>query len=147
MNCFKICQDSWFVWSILTNCFSMTVCSCHVTYPFRSESTPYSCLNVKELLARSSYEIWSLSYCNGIRTQNHLVHRPVWSDGWVFIYELSGSGFESSCFSMLLQGKYPKNNKKLNSWCNLVSQKATISFVSEFIERSENWKKTRKPYH
>ena len=22
---------------------------------------------------------------------------PVWSNGWVFVYELSGSGFESSC--------------------------------------------------
>ena len=30
---------------------NMTVCSCHVTYAFQSESTLYSCLNVKELLA------------------------------------------------------------------------------------------------
>ena len=28
-----------------------TVCSYHVTYTFQSESTLYSCLNVKELLA------------------------------------------------------------------------------------------------
>ena len=35
----------------------MTVCSCHVTYAFESESTFYSCLNVKELLARSRCEI------------------------------------------------------------------------------------------
>ena len=28
-----------------------TVCSCHVTYAFESESTLYSCLYVKELLA------------------------------------------------------------------------------------------------
>ena len=28
----------------------MSVCSCHVTYAFESESTLYSCLNVKELL-------------------------------------------------------------------------------------------------
>ena len=35
----------------------MTVCSCHVTYVFQSESTLYSCLNVKELLARSRREI------------------------------------------------------------------------------------------
>ena len=34
------------------------VCSCYVTYAFQSESTPYSCLNVKELLARSRREIW-----------------------------------------------------------------------------------------
>ena len=31
--------------------FHLTVCSCHVTYAFQSESTLYSCLNVKELLA------------------------------------------------------------------------------------------------
>ena len=30
---------------------ALTVCSYHVTYAFRSESTLYSCLNVKELLA------------------------------------------------------------------------------------------------
>ena len=51
----------------------MTVCSCHVTYTFQSESTLYSCLNVKELLARSRHEIWRLSDCNWTQTQNHLV--------------------------------------------------------------------------
>ena len=35
----------------------VTVCSHHVTYAFQSESTLYSCLNVKELLARSRLEI------------------------------------------------------------------------------------------
>ena len=35
----------------------MTVCSCHVMYAFQSESTLYSCLNVKELLAQSRCEI------------------------------------------------------------------------------------------
>ena len=35
----------------------LTVCSCHVTYAFQSESTLYSCLNGKELLARSRREI------------------------------------------------------------------------------------------
>ena len=35
----------------------LTVCSCHVTYAFQSESTLYNCLNVKELLARSRHEI------------------------------------------------------------------------------------------
>ena len=35
----------------------LTVCSCHVTYAFQSESTLYSCLNVKALLARSRREI------------------------------------------------------------------------------------------
>ena len=39
------------------NKIDITVCSCHVTYAFQSESTLYSCLNVKELLARSRREI------------------------------------------------------------------------------------------
>ena len=36
---------------------TLIVCSCHVTYAFQSESTLYSCLNVKELFARSRCEI------------------------------------------------------------------------------------------
>ena len=51
----------------------LTVCSCHLTYAFQSESTLYSCLNVKELLARSRREIWRWSDCNWTRSQNHLV--------------------------------------------------------------------------
>ena len=39
------------------NIVEMTVCSCHVTYALQSESTLYSCLNVKELLARIRREI------------------------------------------------------------------------------------------
>ena len=51
------------------------VCFCHVTYVFQSESTLYSCLNVKKLLAQSRCKIWSLSDCNWTQTQNHLVHK------------------------------------------------------------------------
>ena len=35
----------------------ITVCSYHVTYAFQSESALYSCLNVKELLARNRHHI------------------------------------------------------------------------------------------
>ena len=35
----------------------------------------YSCLNVKELLARGRCEIWSLSDCNWTRSHNHLVYK------------------------------------------------------------------------
>ena len=55
------------------NIIILTVCSGHVTYTFESESTLYSCLNVKELLAWSRREIWGWSDCNWTRTQNHLV--------------------------------------------------------------------------
>ena len=44
------------------------------------------------------------SDCSGTQTHNHLVHkwtlnhfRPVWLNGWVFVYELSVCGFESCC--------------------------------------------------
>ena len=51
----------------------MPVCYDDVTYAFQSESTLYSCLNVKELLAQNRHGIWCLSDSNGIRTHNHLV--------------------------------------------------------------------------
>ena len=54
---------------------NLTVCYYHVTYAFQSESTFYSCLNVKELLARNRCDIWSLSNSNGIWTHNHLVQK------------------------------------------------------------------------
>ena len=41
------------------NTDKVSVCSCHVTYAFESESTLRSCLNGKELLARSRREmVW-----------------------------------------------------------------------------------------
>ena len=42
---------------LLNTSICLSVCSCHVTYAFQSESTLYSCLNVKELLARSMRKI------------------------------------------------------------------------------------------
>ena len=53
----------------------MIVCSCHVTYVFQSESTLYSCLDVKGLLSQNRREIWSLSDCHWTRTQNHSVRK------------------------------------------------------------------------
>ena len=44
------------------------------------------------------------SDCNWTRTQNHLIPKGILhhlaklgQNGWVFVYKLSGSGFESSC--------------------------------------------------
>ena len=76
----KLALNYWAVLWILFCTAHLTVCSCHVTYAFQSESTLNSCLNVKEHLARHRREIWSFSDCN-----------------WVFVYELSGCGFKSSC--------------------------------------------------
>ena len=47
----------------------------HVTYAFPSESTLYSCLNVKVLLARNRRGVRSLSDGNWIRIHNHLVRK------------------------------------------------------------------------
>ena len=142
----------------------LSVRSCHVTYTFQSESTLYSCLNVKKLLARSRREIWSLSDCNWTqhlsrkRTRNHLakltkwlavllllictkylsvrditrrytqMHRTgkysqhnsiiwlVWLNGWVFVYELSGCGFESSCWVVLVSRGHISRPKAQNKY-------------------------------
>ena len=41
------------------------------------------------------------------RTDKHSLHssitRPVWLNGWVFLYEISGCGFESRCSHLKLQ--------------------------------------------
>ena len=65
--------NDWAVFWVLIRTVHLTVCSCHVTYTFQSESTLYSCLNVKELLARSRHKLWRRSDFNLTRTQNHLV--------------------------------------------------------------------------
>ena len=54
-----------------TKPWHLAVCSCHVMDAFKSKSTLYCCLNVKELLAQSRCKIWSLSDCNWTRTQDH----------------------------------------------------------------------------
>ena len=62
---------------VLISTVHLILCFYHVTYEFESESTLYSCLNIKELLARSRRHIWSLSECNGTRTHNHLVRKRI----------------------------------------------------------------------
>ena len=70
----------------------LTVCSYHVTYTFQSESTLYSCLNVKELLAQSRRNIWSLSECDETWTHNHLVPKwtldHFWLNDWAVLWVL-----------------------------------------------------------
>ena len=94
----------------------ITACYYHVTYAFQSESTVYSCLNIKELLAQNRRGISSLSDSNRIRTHNHLVHNEtlnqlakldnnwavlwvlalnIYLNGWVFVSKLIGCGFVS----------------------------------------------------
>ena len=76
----------------------MNVYIFHVTYAFQSESTLCISRNVKELIARKRRNIWSLSDCNGTRTQNHLVqkrtlnHLPKLTKwfSWIFTTSLYG---------------------------------------------------------
>ena len=49
-------NDCAFLWVLICT-VNLTVCPYHVTYAFQSESTLYSCLNLKEVLARSRCEI------------------------------------------------------------------------------------------
>ena len=73
---------------------NLTVCSYYVMYTFESESILYSCLNVKELLAQSRREIWSLSDCNGTWIHNHLVRKRTLNH----LAKEQGVGQGISCF-------------------------------------------------
>ena len=118
---------------------NLTVCSCHVTYAFQSKSTLYSCLNVKEFLARSRREIWS--DCNWTWTQNHLVRKRTLNHlAKLFVYKLSNSGFESSCSHLHLNLSVPlyyhnrvivelvKNNKEFNCFMLLIIRPSSTFF-------------------
>ena len=69
----KLALNDWAVlWGIICM-MHLTACSYHAMHMFGSNSTLYSCLNVKELLARSRCNIWNLSDCNRTWSHNHLV--------------------------------------------------------------------------
>ena len=58
------------------NCSMLKDCMFLSCYDmFRSESTLYGCLNVTELPAQNSSDIWSLVKCNWTRTHNQLVRK------------------------------------------------------------------------
>ena len=76
----------------------LSVCYYHVMYAFQSEPTPYICLHVKDLFARSRHEIWSLSDCDWTRTHNHLVHKRTWTMWlWVQVQLQSITKFNNNC--------------------------------------------------
>ena len=89
---------------------NLTLCSCHVTYAFQSESTLYSCLNVKELLARSRCKIGSLSDCNWTRTHNHLFHKQTLNSTAEFLKQRKLS--INLCLSRNLMSKILKYLKR-----------------------------------
>ena len=67
--------NDWAVFWVFICTVHLMVYSCHVTYTFQSESTLYSFLNVKELLARSRCKLSRISDFNWTRTLNHLVSK------------------------------------------------------------------------
>ena len=80
----------------------VTECSCYVTYKLQNQFTLYSCLNVKELIARNYRNIWSLSDYNWTGTHNHLVHKLTVNH----LSKLARTGqtvcgFESSCSHLM----------------------------------------------
>ena len=120
-----------------------TVCSYHVMYAFQSESTRYSCLNVKELLTRSRCEIWGLSDCNlthnsTLTTENsRLASLAKWLSvrSWTKWF----CGFEPSCshlhhIACVEDGILIKNLKESNSR----KRRVTTFIRSSFIQVS-NW--------
>ena len=53
-------------------------------------------------------------------TLNHLA-KPVWLNGWVFIYKLSGCGFKSCCSHLNRALKFPKSKFSVSTEpCNMV---------------------------
>ena len=95
---------SWAALWVIICSVDLAVFSYHVTYAFQSESTLYSCLNVKELLAWNRRDIGNLSDCNGTRmhrTDKYSQHSSiiwlVWLNHWMLDYELSGCELESRC--------------------------------------------------
>ena len=79
----------------------------HVTYAFQSEFTLYICLNIKELLAQSRLQILSLSDCNWIRTQNHLVRKRTLNHLAILTFGQVGQMTECSFTNEVVLGSSP----------------------------------------
>ena len=141
------------------NSKKLTACYYHVTYGFQGESTLYSCLTVKELLAWNRHDILCLSDSNGICTHNHLVHKRTlnhlakmarlakWSS---VCYKLSGCGFKShcchlniryrTCFSMSTSENYillfcsvSLANKVINKLLKVKRQSTAYKYIINII--------------
>ena len=68
-------SNDWAVFGVLICTGLSTVCSCHLTYAIQSESTLYSCLNIKSFFSWSERVMWCLSDCNWTWSQNQLVRK------------------------------------------------------------------------
>ena len=123
---------------------------------FRVNPRSIVCLNVKECLAQSRRHIWSLTDSNRIQTLNHLVRKrtlnhlaklakwlSVWINGWMFVYELSGCGFESLTVTYTLNILRSSNQKIfkvclaiLHHFSFLKNQGKIVSFLNTKIPQT-----------
>ena len=110
----------------------MNVWSCHVTYAFQSESTLYNfpecqgtpcskkARNLKFKWLQLDWNPQPLS--SKTNTQPFSQNWPVWVNGWKFVYELSGRGFESSCIHLNNLSPYLITASEVNLVSGYVTQ-------------------------
>ena len=109
------------------------------------------CLNVKELLAWRRRHYWSLDDSNWMWTHNHLVRKRT-LNGWMFVYELSGCGFESCCCHLeiiLVQWiNYFRSSNKLFWFNKQIIYIQWINYIystkETFIHRKNNFDSMNK---
>ena len=114
------------------------LCTIYYHRSFRiEEDKKWNLWNGKE---RTSEKTTMLSDCNWTRIHNHLVCKhstiypnwPMWLNGWVFVYEISGSGFESRCshlnfrFRACFEQGVPWHSGDYRVWI----QKANNNFIT-----------------
>ena len=88
----------------------------HVTYEFQSESTLYSLPECQET------PCWNQASYLKFKWQQRDSNPQVWLNGWVFVYKLSGCGFESHCchLNMFTKSHIHSSSHALNcSSCRL----------------------------
>ena len=118
-------------------------------YVFQNQSTLYSCLNVKEFLAWSRCEIWSLSDCNWTWTQHHLVHKRTLNHlaklaRWLSCVHHSNNYSQHS--SMLKWLSVCLWTKWLWVWVQLQKLRCYHFFIAEIIFESVNLKQMENNY-
>ena len=82
---------------------------------------------------------YSQMHCADKHSQHSSIIWTVWLNGWVFVYELSDSGFESSCSQInmsLTKGKYVSWPEASKGWRGFEGQygqrRIALCFVSDF---------------
>ena len=129
---------------VLIRTVDLTLCYYDVTCMFQSESTHYSCRNVKELLAQKRCNIWVLSGSNGIRTHNHLVckrtlnHLAKQAKWLSFVV----STYLYRAFDCMFLSCHVYHHRV--TWCHILSHRINI-IKHNFCNQLFNWKRCYWP--